>query len=100
MTNRGERRATGSYYTPDHIVDNIIQKTLAPLCTVVSNELLSEIEKLQEKYEFAMGEERERISTCLEKLRSDFDDRVLRLRVLDPGNGLWTFPYSSLSISS
>ena len=32
LTNKGERKATGSYYTPDYIVRYIVENTLAPLC--------------------------------------------------------------------
>jgi hypothetical protein len=31
VTNRGERKATGSYYTPKYIVDYIVENTLGPL---------------------------------------------------------------------
>ncbi len=30
-TDRGERKATGSYYTPDYIVDYIVEKTVGPV---------------------------------------------------------------------
>ncbi|MBI1928901.1 N-6 DNA methylase [Candidatus Poribacteria bacterium] len=32
LTDKGERKATGSYYTPDYIVRYIVESTLAPLC--------------------------------------------------------------------
>ena len=32
LTDNGERKATGSYYTPDYIVRYIVENTLAPLC--------------------------------------------------------------------
>ncbi len=32
LTDKGERKATGSYYTPDYIVRYIVQNTLGPLC--------------------------------------------------------------------
>ena len=32
LTDKGERKRTGSYYTPDYIVRYIVQNTLAPLC--------------------------------------------------------------------
>ncbi len=31
VTDRGERKATGSYYTPDYIVEYIVEQTLGPL---------------------------------------------------------------------
>ncbi|MYE88780.1 N-6 DNA methylase [Candidatus Poribacteria bacterium] len=42
LTDRGERKATGSYYTPDYIVRYIVENTLAPLCEGKSvDEILS-----------------------------------------------------------
>ena len=32
LTDKGERKATGSYYTPDYIVRYIVENTLEPLC--------------------------------------------------------------------
>ena len=32
LTDKGERKRTGSYYTPDYIVRYIVENTLAPLC--------------------------------------------------------------------
>ena len=32
LTDKGERKETGSYYTPDYIVRYIVENTLAPLC--------------------------------------------------------------------
>ena len=32
LTDKGQRKATGSYYTPDYIVRYIVENTLAPLC--------------------------------------------------------------------
>ena len=32
LTDKGERKATGSYYTPDYIVRYIVANTLGPLC--------------------------------------------------------------------
>ncbi len=60
-TDKGERHATGSYYTPDFIVRNIIQKTVGPV--------------LQER----LRETRRRGG----KLR----DAVLSLRIMDPAMG-------------
>ena len=42
LTDKGERKATGSYYTPDGIVRYIVENTLAPLCEDKSvDEILS-----------------------------------------------------------
>ena len=42
LTDKGERKVTGSYYTPDYIVRYIVENTLAPLCEDKSvDEILS-----------------------------------------------------------
>ncbi len=87
LTDKGERRATGSYYTPDHIVDYIVENTLGPLCSQVSGQLTKQIAEKEELLQTTIGAEREGLETELAQLRSDFDDRILRLRVLDPAMG-------------
>lgn len=87
LTDKGERRATGSYYTPDHIVAYIVENTLGPLCSGVSGQLSKEIAEKEELLQTTTGDEREGLETELAQLRSDFDDRILRLRVLDPAMG-------------
>ena len=87
QTDKGERRATGSYYTPDHIVAYIVDKTLGPLCRDISQQLTAEVAGIEEKRKKARGKAREALHAQLEKLRQDFDDRVLRLRILDPAMG-------------
>lgn len=87
QTDKGERRATGSYYTPDHIVTYIVDKTLGPLCRSIAQQLSAEIARAEEKQKRARGRNREALTAQLEKLRQDFDDRVLRLCVLDPAMG-------------
>jgi hypothetical protein len=86
-TDKGERRATGSYYTPDHIVNYIVEHTLGPLCRDVEQRLKTEIAEVEDKRKHARGANREALESRLERLRADYDDRVLRLRVLDPAMG-------------
>ena len=73
-THKGERRASGSYYTPDHIVNYIVLNTLAPLCNQISQQLDNEIEAEKDPDEAA-------------RLRTQYDDRILGLRILDPAMG-------------
>ncbi|HWE95247.1 MAG TPA: Eco57I restriction-modification methylase domain-containing protein [Tepidisphaeraceae bacterium] len=87
LTDKGERRASGSYYTPNHIVDYIVEKTLGPLCDRIDAALREEIEKAQAERPRARGENRAALDERLACLGSDFDDRVLQLRVLDPAMG-------------
>ena len=86
-TDRGERRSTGSYYTPNHIVDYLVQSTLKPVCERINSELCEEIEAKEAAKEAAEEEERPRYEAELRSLFSGFAARVLKLRVLDPAMG-------------
>lgn len=83
QTNKGERRASGSYYTPDHIVQHIVAGTLGPVCAAIDAALTADI-AAAERNAAAGDSDAERKLTAL---RQAFDDRVLALRVLDPAMG-------------
>lgn len=63
VTDKGERKATGSYYTPDYIVKYIVEQTLGPLVDQV----------------------RERVKA--DKSGPTFAKEILKLDVLDPAMG-------------
>ena len=86
-TEKGERRRTGSYYTPEHIVDYIVQKTLGVQCQAIFDQLQDEIASREEELTLALADERVRLEKELVKLRGTFDDRVLKLKILDPAMG-------------
>lgn len=86
-TDKGDRRASGSYYTPDHIVSYIVENTLGPLCRDIDQQLGVEIKGVETAYKAARGARREALGVDLERLRGEYDDRVLRLTVLDPAMG-------------
>jgi hypothetical protein len=87
ITDKGERRAFGSYYTPDHIVDAIVRETLGPICAAASEQLRAEVESCRERMESATGAEQEALAQALAGLEEGYPERVLRLRVLDPAMG-------------
>jgi len=95
VTDKGERRATGSYYTPNHIVDYIVERTLGPICRRIEAELQAEIQKAQEARARARGVRRDEAAERLRVLRASFDDRILSLRVLDPAMGSGHFLLSA-----
>ena len=66
---KSERKATGTYYTPDYIVQYIVKNTLEPFC--------NEIHKL------------EKVQSAIKKNVQDnsFAEEVLKLKVLDPAMG-------------
>ena len=87
QTERGERRASGSYYTPDEIVDYIVDETIGPLCKRVSDELDREINEVDMQLRAATGSRQRELELRLQQLGCDFDDRILHLKILDPAMG-------------
>ncbi|MAU01996.1 MAG: hypothetical protein CL608_33085, partial [Anaerolineaceae bacterium] len=76
-TDKGERKATGSYYTPDYIVEYIVENTLGPLV-----EQARERVKAQVRQTGSLDKaERQRQSAAL------FVQEILALNVLDPAMG-------------
>lgn len=61
VTDKGERKATGSYYTPDYIVKYIVENTVGPI--------------VEEKIEKAREENR------------DIKEELLNISILDPAMG-------------
>ncbi len=90
-----ERRATGSYYTPDEITDHLVAETLGPLCADITAALERDIDSTQRRLEEAVDAEKPDLALALGRLREDFDDRVLRLRILDPAMGSGHFLLSA-----
>lgn len=66
---KSERKATGTYYTPDYIVQYIVKNTLEPLCKEIH--------------------ESKKVQTAIKKTIQDnsFAEEVLKLKVLDPAMG-------------
>jgi hypothetical protein len=65
VNEKGERKATGSYYTPDYIVKYMVEETLRPLLEGAVAEATSDQEKVE---------------------------RILSLRICDPAMGSGHFP--------
>jgi len=86
-TKKGERRASGSYYTPDEIVNHLVEKTLGPLCAALSQQLEAEILEMAAAVRQSRGDRRVELEARLDELNRDYDNRVLQLRILDPAMG-------------
>jgi len=71
-TDAGERKATGSYYTPEYVVEYIVDETLGPLVDDIREDLLA-----QDPFEQAGGGQ----------FAAEFAERVFDLKVLDPAMG-------------
>jgi hypothetical protein len=73
-TDRGERKTTGSYYTPQYIVEYIIQNTLGPLV----DEAIGRVKARAQKAKTKAG----RVEAA-----QSLVDEILGLKVLDPAMG-------------
>jgi len=99
-TNRGERKATGSYYTPTYIVDYIVQNTVGVLADEAAQkvadlhpEVKANVERLQTTYNArvkqygAASNEVAQIRKAIEDEKHRLLEPYLSLRILDPAMG-------------
>jgi type II restriction/modification system DNA methylase subunit YeeA len=77
-TDSGERKATGSYYTPEYVVEYIVENTLGPLVDDIRKDLAGQT---------AHGEG---------GFAGEFADRIFELKVLDPAMGSGHFLTSAV----
>jgi len=103
VTDRGERKATGSYYTPKYIVDYIVQNTVGPLADEAAHkvaELRPEVEReiagLEQRLAEGQAEAPSEIEarkrsaevlTQIAEKRRKLLEPYLALKVLDPAMG-------------
>jgi len=80
-TDSGERKATGSYYTPEYVVEYIVDNTLGPLVDDIYQNLLASDPWGQE----GGG-----------AFAEDFAERVFELKILDPAMGSGHFLTSAV----
>jgi hypothetical protein len=73
LTDKGERKATGSYYTPAYIVEYIVENTLGPLVEAAT-------QRVRERGRQAAAADQEAVAQSLV-------DELLNLKVLDPAMG-------------
>ncbi len=86
-TDKGERRAFGSYYTPDHVVNHMVNASLRELCRSIEAGVRSEIAELDRAIAAAAPEERAVLDERRRGLAGSFSERVLSLSILDPAMG-------------
>jgi type I restriction-modification system DNA methylase subunit len=86
VTDRGERKATGSYYTPDYIVKYIVEQTLGPLADAQAEAVEAEIAALKARNKGA-ARRTKAYQDEMARLQKGFADQVLALNVLDPAMG-------------
>ena len=89
---KGERKATGSYYTPDYIVKYIVSYTLKPILEKRSqrfSELMVEISQLhQQMQDKRLGvQSRNGLQKDLQRLEREAQTTLLDIKVCDPSMG-------------
>nr|WP_218827793.1 DNA methyltransferase [Halorubrum halodurans] len=82
-TGSGERKATGSYYTPEYVVEYIVDETLGPLVDDIREDLVGQT---------TYHKDDEGAGTFAE----EFAERVFELTVLDPAMGSGHFLTSAV----
>jgi len=84
-----ERKTTGSYYTPEDVVEYIIKNTVDALLEERKQELKAEIEPILKELNSAINEsEQSRLKLYLdEKVLKFIEDKIISLSVLDPTMG-------------
>jgi len=103
VTNRGERKATGSYYTPKYIVDYIVDNTVGPLADEAAKRVaelrpeidrrIAKLRKTDEEWETrGADEDTARLQVAKRKPLIDEERRkllepYLSLAILDPAMG-------------
>ncbi|MFC6752038.1 Eco57I restriction-modification methylase domain-containing protein [Halorubrum tibetense] len=78
-TGSGERKATGSYYTPEYVVEYIVENTLKPLIDDIRADLAGRS---------ARGDDR--------GFAAEFAERIFNLKILDPAMGSGHFLTSTI----
>ncbi len=86
-TDKGERKATGSYYTPHYIVQYIVQNTLGPLVEEKRKEIQRAKQELEEKVKQSRGYNREAYERQLHAIGNRLIDEIRSIKVLDPAMG-------------
>ena len=84
----GERKATGTYYTPEYIVDYIVQQTVRRGLEERRTSLEEQLTSWLEEVETAPPGERQRLQKVVDQKLLDFvEQEVLTFSVCDPAMG-------------
>ncbi|MDB9468019.1 Eco57I restriction-modification methylase domain-containing protein [Dolichospermum circinale] len=89
---KGERKATGSYYTPDYIVKYIVSHTLKPILEERKQrfaDLMTQINQLHEKMiDGRLGiQSRNGLQKDLQRLERQAKNTLLDIKICDPAMG-------------
>jgi len=91
VDDKGERKATGSYYTPDYIVEYIVQHTLDPILDERDRQFRAAMDRCAGlRRQLQRVSDTKRVSLLREQLRGaeqEARDAFLGIKVLDPAMG-------------
>lgn len=87
VTDKGERKASGSYYTPEYIVKYIVETTLGPVIQEKKKFIDGRMQELQKKFKSTRGYNREAFEKQLKEAGGKLIDEILKIKVLDPAMG-------------
>ncbi len=86
-TDKGERKASGSYYTPEYIVKYIVENTLGPVIEKKKKLIAGKIQDLQKKSKISRGYNRDVFEKQLRQAAGELINEILKIKVLDPAMG-------------
>ena len=88
-TDKVERKASGSYYTPEDVVNYIVANTVDKKLNELKDEFIKHNKRLLELFKTSISDsERQSISALIaDKLEEFIRKRILKLSVLDPTMG-------------
>jgi len=92
-----ERKLSGSYYTPEDVVEYILQNTVDKLLSEKKQDFLKEIEPITEELDYAINDSEKKRLGCFidDKLLKFVENKILSLSVLDPTMGSGHFLVNS-----
>jgi len=76
VTDKGERKASGSYYTPEYIVKYIVENTLGPIVEEKKKLIDGKIQDLQKKFKNARGYNRDAFEKQLRQSGGELTDEI------------------------
>ncbi len=88
-SDRSERKATGSYYTPEYIVDYIVRNTVGEKLSQLRQDFLAGQKDLLSAVAKAIDQKERKALTALleDNLKTFIKEKILKLSVLDPAMG-------------
>jgi len=87
VTDKGERKASGSYYTPEYIVKYIVENTLGPVIEEKKELVKGKMQELQKKFKGSRGYNRDVFEKQLRQAMGELINEILKIKVLDPAMG-------------